>query len=387
MSLSDTLELAIELIKRPSVTPHDEGCQALIAHRLAQNGFTIESLPFGVGKNRVENLFATHRSNSQDRTDEPVLCFIGHTDVVPAGDLAQWDSHPFEPTIKNGYLYGRGAADMKGSVASMVVAAEHFVHHMPHHKGTVALLLTSDEEGPSIYGIRAVVEHFKKINQKITWAVVGEPSSQSTLGDTLKNGRRGSLGGTLTIHGKQGHIAYPQLANNPISLALPALNELIHHVWDEGTPLFPPTQFQISNIQSGTGATNVIPGTLTLSFNLRFSPQLTPEAIQETLETILSHHGLQYTLHWQLSGLPFFTEEHKPLIQATIAVLKEQGIAPELSTAGGTSDGRFVVTLGAEVVELGPVNQTIHQVNECVKIADLDKLTLIYQKLLEKLLT
>lgn len=383
--MSKTLELAIDLIQRPSITPKDEGCQDLIAQRLSESGFHIQSLPFGEGDDQVQNLWVTHSSSSN--SSEPVLCFVGHTDVVPTGNLAQWDSPPFEPTIKNEYLYGRGSADMKGSVASMVVAMEAFVKEHPDHKGTIALLLTSDEEGPSVYGVRAVVEHFKKINQKITWAIVGEPTSQLTLGDTLKNGRRGSLGGTLTIHGKQGHIAYPHLANNPISSCLPALNELTQHVWDQGSHHFPATQFQISNIHSGTGATNVIPGDLKLSFNLRFSPKLTPEGIQTTIESILKKHGLTYSLTWNLSGLPFFTDENKPLVQAAINVLKDEGIKTELSTSGGTSDGRFVVTLGAEVIELGPVNQTIHQINECVKISDLDQLTTIYQKLLQKLLT
>lgn len=380
---SETLQLAIELIKRPSLTPHDEGCQALIAEQLKRQGFTIELCPFGAGQNQVQNLWATHGNG------EPVLCFVGHTDVVPTGDLTQWHSPPFEPTLKGEYLYGRGAADMKGGLAAMIIAVQTFVKQHPHHQGTIAILLTSDEEGPSEYGIKAVVEYFKKINRKITWAVIGEPSSQLQLGDTIKHGRRGSLGGQLTIHGKQGHIAYPQLANNPISLALPALSELNNYIWDQGTSDFDPTRFQISNIHAGTGANNVIPNDLQVVFNLRFSPSLTPEHIQHTVKTILDKHQLTYTLQWHLSGLPFITDKNSILLKAAIFAIQQQTankISPLLSTSGGTSDGRFITTLGTDVIELGPVNATVHQINECVKIQDLDELNLMYQIIIRELL-
>lgn len=376
---SKVVALACELIKRPSITPLDAGCQALIAQILENQGFTIEHLPFGEGAAQVHNIWATHGKQ------EPVFCFVGHTDVVPTGDIKKWDSPPFEATLKGEYLYGRGAADMKGSVASMVIAAQNFVQQYPDHPGSIAILLTSDEEGPSEYGVKAVVEHFQKIHQKITWALIGEPSSQFELGDTIKHGRRGSLGGHLTIHGKQGHIAYPHLANNPIPLALPALAELNNIKWDAGNADFDPTSFQISNIQAGTGATNVIPNDLYVHFNLRFSTSLTPESIQNTVKTVLEKHKLNYTLKWNLSGLPFITDQNSPLIQATIAVLKTHNISTRLSTSGGTSDGRFISRLGTQVIELGPVNATIHQINECVKAKDLDTLNAIYQKILHLL--
>lgn len=384
-AFSPTLKLAMDLIKCPSLTPFDAGCQALIAHRLALEKFNIQSFTFGTENDRVENLWATHVSKEAS-PNEPVLCFVGHTDVVPVGDLTQWDSPPFEPTLKKDYLYGRGAADMKGALASIIIAAENFVKSYPNHKGTLAILITSDEEGAAQYGIKAVVEHFKKINQAITWAVIGEPSSEFTLGDTLKNGRRGSLSGHLIVHGKQGHIAYPHLAKNPISLALPALCELAEHTWDKGTEFFPPTQFQMSNIKAGTGANNVIPSCLEVFFNFRFSPQLNQYDIQKTVETLLNKHSLDYTIHWSFSGLPFFTDHKATLIQTTLDILNEEGCSPKLSTAGGTSDGRFICELGSEIVELGPVNATIHQVNEHVKVDDLNKLTVIYQKIMERLL-
>lgn len=382
--LSETIQLAINLIERPSVTPLDEGCQALIAQRLANKGFKIQNLPFGEKEAKVQNLWATHSAPNSDSTHE-VFCFVGHTDVVPAGNLEQWSTPPFKPVIKEGYLYGRGSADMKGSVASMVVALENFVTKHPNHKGTVAILLTSDEEGPSIYGIKAVVEHFKAIKQPITWAVVGEPSSEKTLGDIIKNGRRGSLSAHLTIHGKQGHIAYPHLAINPIIVALPALKALTEYKWDEGFESFPPTQFQISNIHSGTGANNVIPANMDIDFNFRFSPKSEPKALQQTVEQILNKHQLNYTLKWSLSGMPFFTSENAPLIKATIESLKEAGYTPSLSTGGGTSDGRFIFNLGSEIIELGPVNATIHQVNECVKVEDLNTLTSLYENIMKKM--
>jgi succinyl-diaminopimelate desuccinylase len=374
--MSDTLELTKQLIALPSVTPVDHGCQQLIAERLAPLGFQAEYLNF----EEVENLWLRRGSAG------PVFCFAGHTDVVPTGPLTAWESAPFQPEIRDGLLYGRGAADMKGSIAAFVVAAENFVRKHPEHQGSIAMLITSDEEGPSKYGTVKVVETLEARNEKITWCLVGEPSSSKQLGDIIKNGRRGSLNAKLTVHGKQGHVAYPQLADNPIHRVAPALAELAAEVWDHGNEFFPPTSFQISNINSGTGANNVIPGTLEALINFRFSTELTEAEIKQRTESILNKYVTNYYLDWNLSGNPFITGRGK-LVDASVKGIKEiVNIETEFSTSGGTSDGRFIAPTGAEVVELGPCNATIHQINECVAVNDLDDLTAIYQRILEHLL-
>lgn len=374
--MSDTLALTQHLIALPSVTPADHGCQQLIAERLAPLGFQADYLNF----EEVENLWLRRG------TDEPVFCFAGHTDVVPTGPLSAWESAPFQPEIRDGLLYGRGAADMKGSIAAFVIAVENFVRAHPKHKGSIALLITSDEEGPSKYGTVKVVETLEARQEKITWCLVGEPSSSKQLGDTIKNGRRGSLNAKLTVQGKQGHVAYPQLADNPIHRVAPALAELAAEVWDQGNEFFPPTSFQISNLNAGTGANNVIPGTLEALINFRFSTELTEAEIKLRTETILNKYVTNYYLDWSLSGKPFLTGRGK-LVAATVKAIQETlNISPELSTSGGTSDGRFIAPTGAEVVELGPCNATIHQINECVSVNDLEKLTTIYQRTLEHLL-
>jgi succinyl-diaminopimelate desuccinylase len=374
--MSDTLELTKQLIALPSVTPVDHGCQQLIAERLAPLGFQAEYLNF----EEVENLWLRRGSSG------PVFCFAGHTDVVPTGPLTAWESAPFQPEIRDGLLYGRGAADMKGSIAAFVVAAENFVRKHPEHQGSIAMLITSDEEGPSKYGTVKVVETLEARNEKITWCLVGEPSSSKQLGDIIKNGRRGSLNAKLTVHGKQGHVAYPQLADNPIHRVAPALAELAAEVWDHGNEFFPPTSFQISNINSGTGANNVIPGTLEALINFRFSTELTEAEIKQRTESILNKYVTNYYLDWNLSGNPFITGRGK-LVDASVKGIKEiVNIETEFSTSGGTSDGRFIAPTGAEVVELGPCNATIHQINECVAVNDLDDLTAIYQRILEHLL-
>lgn len=375
--MSKTLELARDLISRASVTPEDAGCQALMQQRLQAIGFATEDLPFG----EVKNFWARRGDNA------PLVVFAGHTDVVPTGPLQDWTSDPFSPEIRDGLLYGRGAADMKGSLAAMVTACEAFVEAHPDHQGSIGFLITSDEEGPSINGTVKVVEHLVNNGVKIDMCLVGEPSSTKQLGDVVKNGRRGSLNGKLTVHGKQGHVAYPQLAINPIHLAAPALAELAAIEWDQGNNHFPPTSFQISNIHSGTGAENVVPGELQAMFNLRYSTELTEQQIRERVCKVLDQYGLNYDIDWRLSGEPFLTPEGELLDAAQRAIRDVAGIETELSTSGGTSDGRFIAPTGAQVLELGPVNATIHQVDECVAVEALDRLSDIYTVMLENLLT
>jgi succinyl-diaminopimelate desuccinylase len=375
--MSATLELSRALIARPSITPDDQGCQQLLAERLQQIGFVIEHLRFG----DVDNLWARRG------TTAPLFAFAGHTDVVPTGPLADWDSDPFEPAIRDGYLFGRGAADMKSSIAAMLTACERFVAEHDDHSGSIAFLITSDEEGPSVNGTVKVVEELESRNEKINWCLVGEPSSKDQTGDTIKNGRRGSLCGVLTIKGKQGHVAYPQLADNPIHRAAPALSELAAVEWDRGNDFFPPTTFQISNINAGTGAENVIPGSIALSFNLRFSTASTADSLKSRVTSILDSHQLDYDIQWRLSGQPFLTPAGELVDAARRAIQSHVGITTVLSTGGGTSDGRFIAPTGAQVVELGPVNATIHQTNECVNISELDKLSDIYEEILKQLLT
>jgi succinyl-diaminopimelate desuccinylase len=374
--MSPTLELARELVRRPSVTPEDAGCQALIAERLAALGFRIEPLPFG----EVTNLWARRGDTG------PLLCLAGHTDVVPPGPLEDWTSPPFEPTIRDGRLYGRGAADMKGSLAAMVTAVEGFLARNPGHEASIAFLLTSDEEGPSVDGTVRVVERLLARGEAIDYALVGEPSSRERLGDTIKNGRRGSLNGFLTVHGKQGHVAYPHLAKNPFHAAAPALAALCAEVWDRGNEHFPPTSLQIANLRMGTGAENVIPGRLTAQFNLRFSTELTSEVIDQRVRRILDAGGFDYTLSWRLSGNPFLTPAGELVDAARAAIAEVEGIETQLSTSGGTSDGRFIAPMGAQVMELGPINASIHQVDEHVGVEELEHLSDIYRRILERLL-
>ncbi len=370
-----TISLAKDLISRASVTPEDAGCQNLMSDRLAAIGFEIHNLRF----DDVDNFWAI-RGNSG-----PILCFAGHTDVVPPGPESNWKTPPFEPTIIDGYLYGRGAADMKGSLAAMVVAVEQFVKENPDHNGRIAFLITSDEEGIAANGTVKVVEWLMQNSLIPDYCLVGEPSSSEQCGDTIKNGRRGSLGCTMGIIGQQGHVAYPQLASNPIHNAAPALAELATHEWDQGNDFFPATSFQISNINAGTGATNVIPGALEVVFNFRFSTEVTDQELKNRTTQILDKHQLNYEMNWHLSGQPFLTAEGE-LVNAAVKAVKEvTDIDTELSTAGGTSDGRFIATMGTQVVELGPVNATIHQIDECTSVDDLNKLTDIYQKLLKHL--
>ena len=374
--MDDVVELACELIRRPSVTPDDAGCQGFLADRLAASGFRIEHLPFGA----VRNLWATHGQGG------PVLVFLGHTDVVPPGPREAWSSDPFGPELRDGRLYGRGAADMKGSVAAMVCALEAFVRGAPGHPGTVALLLTSDEEGEALHGVRAVAECFRATGQRLDWCVVGEPSSLERLGDCVRIGRRGSLSGSLTVHGVQGHVAYPDRAVNPIHRLAPALAELTRRQWDEGSAEFPPTSFQVSNLSSGTGANNVIPGQLQAEFNFRFSTRWTPEALRAEVEALLHRHGVDHSLRWHLSGEPFLTPAGR-LREAVRGALEAQlDITPDENTAGGTSDGRFIAPLGTEVVELGPVNASIHKVDEHVSVEDLRRLAPVYREIAERLL-
>jgi succinyl-diaminopimelate desuccinylase len=375
--MSPTLELAIDLISRRSVTPDDAGCQQLMAARLQAIGFTIEAMRCG----EVDNFWARRGSEG------PLFAFAGHTDVVPSGDAAAWRVAPFEPRIIDGMLYGRGAADMKGSLAAMVTACEAFVAAHPDHRGSIAFLVTSDEEGPAVDGTVKVVEALEARGEKIDWCLVGEPSSASRLGDVIKNGRRGSLNARLVIKGKQGHVAYPQLARNPIHLAAPALAELTAVEWDRGNAYFPPTTFQISNINGGTGATNVIPASLELLMNFRFSTEITQQHIQQRVKEILERHGLAYDIEWTLSGNPFLTAAGELVAAAQAAVQELGGYDSRLSTSGGTSDGRFIAPTGAQVLELGPLNATIHQVDECVAVTDLELLSRIYRRILEQLLT
>ncbi|ENY71366.1 succinyl-diaminopimelate desuccinylase [Aeromonas diversa] len=374
--MSDVIELAKELIRRPSVTPLDEGCQTLMGERLAALGFVLEPMVF----EDTTNLWARRGSNG------PLFCFAGHTDVVPAGPLEKWRTPPFEPTLEEGMLYGRGAADMKGSLAAMVVAVERFVAQHPDHNGSIAFLITSDEEGPFINGTVRVVETLEARGEKITWCIVGEPSSTAQVGDVVKNGRRGSLTGDLLVKGVQGHVAYPHLADNPIHRAAPALAELAAIEWDQGNDFFPPTSFQIANIGGGTGASNVIPGELNVQFNFRFSTESTSEGLKARVESLLARHGLDYELSWTLSGEPFLTDTGALLDAAVAAIDAVNGQRPALLTTGGTSDGRFIAPTGAQVIELGPVNATIHKVNECIKASDLDLLADMYQGVLERLL-
>jgi len=376
MTLSPTLKFTLDLIREPSVTPFDADCQTLMIRRLEAIGFRIERLRFG----DVDNFWARRGDQA------PVFCFAGHTDVVPTGPIEQWKIPPFEPCIEGGMLTGRGAADMKGSLAAMVVACERFVAEHPDHRGSIAYLITSDEEGVAVDGTVRVIEALEARKEKIDWCLVGEPSSTAQVGDVIKNGRRGSLGGTLTVHGRQGHVAYPHLADNPIHRALPALAELAAETWDHGNEFFPATSFQISNINAGTGANNVIPGDLEVVFNFRFSTELTETQLRERTESVLQRHGLNYTLNWKLSGHPFLTPRGDLVNAAVAAINQVTGRDTELSTSGGTSDGRFIAPTGAQVVELGPVNKTIHQINECVSANDLDTLTDIYEQLLKKLL-
>jgi succinyl-diaminopimelate desuccinylase len=374
--MSPTLALTLDLIRCPSVTPVDANCQELMIQRLEKIGFIVERLRFG----EVDNFWARRG------TTAPVLAFAGHTDVVPTGTLSAWHSEPFAPEIRDGVLYGRGAADMKGSLAAMVVACENFVAQHPNHQGSIAFLITSDEEGVAKDGTVKVVEYLEARQEKMTWCLVGEPSSSKAIGDVIKNGRRGSLNGILKVIGKQGHVAYPQLANNPIHKVAPALAELTSEVWDNGNAFFPATSFQISNIHSGTGANNVIPADIDVVFNFRFSTEVTAEQLKERTEAILNKHGLSYDLAWSLSGQPFLTAKGE-LVAASVAAIKEvTGLDTELSTSGGTSDGRFIAPTGAQVLELGPLNATIHQINECVNVADLDTLTKLYEGILVRLL-
>ena len=373
---SNTLLLAQKLIQQPSVTPEDACCQEIMMAHLAPLGFKGETMQF----EEVTNLWA------RKGTTGPVLAFAGHTDVVPTGPLEKWTFPPFNAHTENGMLHGRGAADMKGSLAAFITACERFIAKHPDHKGSIAYLITSDEEGPAKNGTVKVVEALEARNEKMDWCLVGEPSSTKILGDVIKNGRRGSLNGKLCIYGKQGHVAYPHLASNPIHLVTPALNELCAIEWDQGNAFFPATSFQITNIQSGTGATNVIPGQLDLLFNLRFSTELTAEQIKTRIHQVLDSHALNYELEWNLSGEPFLTEAG-PLVDAAVkAIQKIKGIDTELSTSGGTSDGRFIAPTGAQVLELGPLNATIHQIDEHVSIQDLDDLSSIYEIILEELL-
>ena len=373
--MSTTLDLAMELISRPSVTPNDAGCQDLLEERLAALGFHAEFLHFG----EVRNLWARRGERL------PLFVFAGHTDVVPTGDEADWSSPPFEPTLRSGRLYGRGAADMKGSLAAMVTACERFVATHPDHRGSLAFLITSDEEGPAVDGTARVMETLSQRGEQIDMCVVGEPSSDRRLGDTVRIGRRGSLNARLTIRGVQGHVAYPEKALNPIHAFAPALLELTSTTWDEGNDHFPRTSFQVSNIRAGTGATNVIPGALELDFNFRFSTELEPEQIQHRVEQILKRYDLDYAIRWQLSGRPFVTSRG-PLLDAVATAIAS--VSPgdiDFSTGGGTSDGRFIAPTGAQVIELGPINATIHQIDECVGVDELDQLSLIYEQLLVEL--
>ncbi len=374
--MTPTLQLASDLIARRSVTPDDDGCQQLMMERLGAAGFNNEPLRFG----DVDNFW------SRRGTEKPVFCFAGHTDVVPTGPETKWEHAPFEPLIKDGMLYGRGAADMKGSLACMIIAVERFVAKHPNHKGSIAFLITSDEEGPAHNGTVKVVETLEARNEKIDMCLVGEPSSTHLVGDVIKNGRRGSLGAVLKVKGIQGHVAYPHLAKNPIHVAAPALTELAAEQWDNGNDFFPATSFQISNINGGTGATNVIPGELEVVFNFRFSTELTADILKERTQAILDKHGLDYEIEWNLSGQPFLTAAGA-LVEASVdAIHAITGRETELSTAGGTSDGRFIAPTGAQVLELGPCNDTIHKVDECIKAEDLNVLTDIYERLLENLL-
>lgn len=374
--MSPTIELAQALISRPSVTPDDAGCQALLCQRLEALGFRCEPLCFG----EVDNLWARRGDSG------PLFCFAGHTDVVPTGPQEKWQHPPFSATLQGGMIHGRGAADMKGSIAAFVTACERFIANNPHHNGSISFLITSDEEGPAVDGTVKVIETLEARREKIDWCLVGEPTSTAKVGDVVKNGRRGSLSGYLTVKGVQGHVAYPHLARNPVHQAAPALAELAATEWDRGNAHFPPTSFQIANINAGTGASNIIPGDMEVMFNFRFSTEQTEEKLREKVEALLDRHGLEYELRWSLSGNPFLTQGGALLEATTHAIESVCGYAPEVNTAGGTSDGRFIAPTGAQVLELGPLNATIHKVNECVSSNDLDTLSAIYETILERLL-
>ena len=376
MTETATLALTKQLIAEPSVTPDDKHCQTLLAERLQAIGFTIEAFHFG----QTKNIWA------RKGTTEPVLCFAGHTDVVPSGPVEKWTSPPFEPTEREGKLYGRGAADMKTSIAAFVTACERFVAQHPQHQGSIALLITSDEEGDAHDGTTKVVDALQARDEKIDYCIVGEPTAVNQLGDTIKNGRRGSLSGNLVIKGKQGHIAYPHLAKNPTHLFAPALAELVAMEWDQGNDYFPPTGFQISNIHAGTGATNVIPSTLTVQFNFRFSTESTESSLKQRVHAVLNQHGLDYDLTWSLSGQPFLTEAGRLTEVAQQAIVEVCGVEAELSTSGGTSDGRFIKAIARELIELGPVNASIHQIDEHIELAAIPQLSAIYEAMLKRLL-
>ena len=374
--LAESVKLAQQLIRRPSVTPDDAGCQTMLCERLAPLGFRCEP----INREDVTNLWA-RRGDAR-----PLVVFAGHTDVVPPGPLEEWDIAPYEGVVADGVLHGRGAADMKGSIASFVLACEKFLENHPDHKGSIGMLITSDEEGPAKHGTLAVLEALGDRNESIDMCIVGEPTSVESLGDMIKVGRRGSLGAKLTVRGVQGHIAYPHLATNPIHTAMPALREIIDIQWDNGNENFQPTSLQLSNINAGTGATNIIPGALEIHFNIRFSPMVTEQHLRVTVENVLDTHDLDYDIHWQLSGHPFETKSGALISAVRESVIEVTGIEPAQSTSGGTSDGRFISLTGAQVVELGPVNATIHKVNEQVSVHDLELLTECYQRILEKLL-
>lgn len=377
MSESPTLRLARDLIRRPSVTPEDAGCQQLLAERLAAMGFRIEPMRF----EEVDNLWARHGDAS------PLFVFAGHTDVVPTGPLTQWRHDPFSAAIDGDWLCGRGAADMKSSIAAMVTACERFLARHPDPAGSIAFLVTSDEEGPARWGTRAVMDTLNEREEWVDWCLVGEPSSTKRLGDVIKIGRRGSLNGRLLIHGRQGHVAYPHLADNPIHRSIPLLNQLCAREWCQGDERFPPTSFQISNIQAGTGVSNVIPGEVAIDFNFRFSPEFTVDQLRDEVENYCRGHELDYSIEWALSGHPFHTPDGDLIDAVSGSVMEITGAAPELCTAGGTSDGRFIAPTGAEVVELGPVNATIHKIDERVSIQEINELSVIYERILTDLLT
>jgi len=370
------IDLLCELIRRRSITPDDAGCQSLISERLERLGFVCETMSF----NDVTNLWARRGS------DSPVFCFAGHTDVVPPGDEQEWNTDPFEPTFKDGVLYGRGSADMKSGLAAMIVALEEFLGEHPDHPGNIALLITSDEEGRARDGTLKVIQALAERDVRIDWCVLGEPSSQDRLGDIVRIGRRGSLSGILKVHGVQGHVAYPQLADNPIRRFAPVLAELHDIVWDDGNEFFPPTSFQVVDVRAGIGAPNVTPGELTARFNFRYSTEWTHESLQEKVHAVFDTHDIEYELKWHLSGEPFLTQPGKLINAVHEAVTECTGIAPELSTGGGTSDGRFISPAGSDVVELGPVNASIHKVDEHVKVEDVVTLTRMYRRVLELML-
>ncbi len=374
--MTATLDLTCDLISKKSVSPEDMGCQALLAERLEKMGFSIENMPFG----KVSNFWARRGSNA------PLLCFAGHTDVVPAGDTKLWHSDPFQPEVRDGRLFGRGAADMKGSIAAMLTACERFIADNPDYHGSIAFLITSDEESIAMDGTRRVIETLQARNESIDYCIVGEPSSSEVLGDVIRNGRRGSLNGSLNVHGTEGHVAYPDLASNPIHHFMPALAELCGVEWDQGNEYFPPTSFQISNIHAGEGTNNVVPGEMTALFNFRFSTEVTAELLQKQTEDIFNRHYTDYSIEWQLSGNPFITEEGILTDVVKQAIFEVTGVETRLSTGGGTSDGRFIAPAGAQLVEVGPCNKTIHKVNEEILVDDLERLSQIYEVILKKIL-